>query len=636
MSPRRGRVPRHRAPRHRAPRRPAVLRELRRGRGAVLVAILAVVGATAAVAVPAPTSSTAAWQDAEWVHGDGAIGTSSFSCGEDVGYTANSSSRFLAGSVAGQDLGAVADLRGLDVTKTGTQGVAVSPATAPEITRTETTAAYGNPLDVGVLGSVAGLDLTGLGTGLPGGSAGAVNQVATSVATGRSVAASGLVSDSGGVLVTDTTPTEALPEPATLDLGQALAGVADLQSISDVGLEVGAVGSSAQLDGCDLLEDEVWGTAASAAADAPSVRPALLAATGTTATAAADGRESQRVTRDYGIASLDLRIDSPLVSSLTTSVDSTVRSLDETLSNLVLADGELGGQLQDDVRRLVGATVGLRLGKLTPTVSLGAAGLTESAAPLLGETLTDGVVTVGLSSGAVRVDLAQLVGEARTGLNGLPPNTEVVLDEVLLRQVSERVASLLGVWSQRVDALLRTVLDALRVHISLELELEVQPLLPLLPVVKVPVEVVLDGTLHDVLTGEARFQRGSGLLDEVVGGLVLKLLPVLTEQVLEVLRAQLIEPLDTLGSTLGSTSGALVAAVSPVLRALPALLSVQVNVQRDTPGARDGRYARTGSYSVTAIRIGVLRASGGTPLAQVDLASSTVGPNLVDLGAPRS
>ncbi|KTR43298.1 hypothetical protein NS263_00480 [Curtobacterium oceanosedimentum] len=601
-----------------------MLRELRRDRGTVLVAILAVIGATAAVTVPGPTSSTATWQDAEWVHGDGAIGTSSFSCGEDVGYTANSSSRFLAGSVAGQDLGAVADLRGLDVTKTGTQGVAVSPATAPEITRTETTAAYGNPLDVGVLGSVAGLDLTGLGTGLPGGSAGAVNQVATSIATGRSVAASGLVSDSGGVLVTDTTPTEALPEPAALDLGQALAGVADPQNISDVGLEVGAVGSSAQLDGCDLLEDEVWGTAGSVAADAPSVRPALLAATGT-ATDAADGRESQRVTRDYGIASLDLRIDSPLVRSLTSSVDTTVRTLDSNLAALAGSEGVLARLLRGNVvDGLVGA---LQVGSVTADVSLSRVDLASAVAPLTRQVLSDGAVMVDLASGDVHVDLAHLLGDEDRGLNGLPPNTEIVLDPVLLQEIGTRLAAMLATWGQAVDRVLVGLLDGVRLHVGLRVEVRL--------LVPITIGLVLDASLADVLAGRAQFEP-TGLVTGLVSTLVNALLPVLLGTVTTTVRDSLYAVVGNLGTSLTSTSGALVAAVTPVLRALPALLSVQVNVQRDVPGSRDGRYARTGSYSVAAIRIGVLGAGSGTPLAQVELASSTVGPNLVDLGAPRS
>lgn len=622
-------------------RRPTVLRRLRRGRGAVLVAIAAVVGSAAAVAVPGPSTSVAAWQDSEWVHGDGAIGTSSFSCGEDVGYTANSSSRFLAGSVAGQDLDTVADLRGLNVTKTGTEGVSVSPATAPEITRTETTAAYGNPLDVGVLGSVAGLDLTGLGTGLPGGSAGAVNQVATSVATGRSVAASGLVSDSGGVLVTDTTPTEALPEPATLDLGRALAGVVDLRSISDVGLEVGAVGSSAQLDGCGLLEDEVWGpaapTAAGAGTEAPTVRPALLAATGTTSVraAAADGGESPRVTRDYGIAALDLRIDSPLVSSLTTAVDGTVRDLDRAVAEVAGPGGLLANAVRADIgTRLLGGT--LSIGSVRGDVTVRGVDVATTLAPLTSEPLTDGVVTVDLATGIVRVDLAQLVGDRSSGLNGLPPNTEIVLDAELVDALTVRLTAMLDAWTQRVTVLLTSTLRELRLQVALDVQL-----LGLFgrPAVELAIRadgglgtIADDGTTVSVVPKLLGTDLGLGaVVGLLVGGLT-QGLPGVVKGVAKGLVAQV----TAVSGTLAAATGPLVAAVAPVLRALPALLSVQVNVQRDVPGSRDGRYARTGAYSVTAIRIGVLGTGGGTPLARVDLASSTVGPNLVDLGAPRS
>lgn len=78
----------------------------------------------------------------------------------------------------------------------------------------------------------------------------------------------------------------------------------------------------------------------------------------------------------------------------------------------------------------------------------------------------------------------------------------------------------------------------------------------------------------------------------------------------------------------------LVTAAGAVLSRLPALLSVRVNVQREVPGARDGRLARTGTFSVTAIRISLLGTTGTPPLAAVDLATSTVGPNRVDLGRP--
>lgn len=605
-------------------RRSAVLRGIRRARGTVVVAVLAVVTAAVAVTVPGATASTAAWQDREWVHGGGTVGTSSFACGEDVGYTARSTSRFLGGTLAGQDLDGVAAVRGLDVTKTGTVGAAVSPATAPEITRTETTAAYGNPLDVGVLGDVLGLDLTGLGVGLPAGSAGAVNQVATSVATGRSVAASGLVSDSGGVLVTGTTPSEALPGPATLDLGRALPV---LTGVSDVGLEVGAVGSSAQLDGCDLLEDEVWG-----GVDGPTVRPAALAATGTTvARAAADGGAT--VTRDYGIASLDLRIDSPLVASLTASVDGTVRTLDSTVTALAGRDGLVSRAVQQNI---VGAlTNGLGLGRVTGTVTLDGVVPRTALAPLLTEPVTDGTVTVDLAAGSVRVDLARLLGDGASGLNDLPPNTEIVLDAVLVQQLTARLGALLDAWTQRVTAAVTAVVEGLRLRVALDVDLDLLgiPLVQLNVRLDSGVRAALDGR-GGLTVGTTLLGTGLGLLTGVVGALVSGLVRGLPAVVASTLSSQLGPLAGSLGRTLAAVTTPVVAAAAAVLDRLPGLLSVRVNVQRDVPGSRDGRIARTGAYTVSALRIGVLDSRGGAALAAVDLASSTVGPNTVDLGAP--
>ncbi|MDM7892925.1 choice-of-anchor G family protein [Curtobacterium caseinilyticum] len=591
------------------------------------MAVTTVVAAVVAVTVPVVTPSTASWQDHEWVHGDGAVGTSSFACGEDVDYTARSTSRFLGGTLAGQDLDGVASVRGLDVTKTGTQGSTVSPATAPEITRTETTAAYGNPLDVGALGDVLGLDLTGLGVGLPAGSAGAVNQVATSVATGRSVAASGLVSDSGGVLVTDTTPTEALPEPATLDLGQALPV---LTGVSDVGLEVGAVGSSAQLEGCDLLEDEVWGTAAATGSGARTARPALLATTGTTAAAAAEGPS---VTRGYGVAGLDLRIDSPLVSSLTTSVNGTLATLDRSVAALAGRDGLLSRAIQ---RNIAGSlTSGLGLGRVGGTVTLEGTSVTTALAPVLAQPLTDGTVTVDLTSGSVRVDLAHLLGDDVSGLNDLPPNTEIVLDAALVNAVTARLGALLDAWTQRVTGLVTTALDDLRLRVALDVDLD------LLGIPLVQLNVRLDSGVRAVLDGRSSLTVGTtllgaslGLLTGVVSALVTRLVAGLPAVVLATLRDELVPVAGSLGTTLARASAPVVNAAGAVLSRLPAVLSVRVNVQRDVPGSRDGRLARTGAYSVTAISIALAGPSGGTPLAAVDLASSTVGPNLVDLGRP--
>ncbi len=466
------------------------------------------------------------------------------------------------------------------MTKTGTVGAAVSPATAPEITRTETTAAYGNPLDVGVLGDVLGLDLTGLGVGLPAGSAGAVNQVATSVATGRSVAASGLVSDSGGVLVTGTTPSEALPGPATLDLGRALPVL--------TGSPTSGSRSGGRLVGAARRVRPARGRGVGRCrrSHRPTGSPRRDGDDGRRA--AADGGAT--VTRDYGIASLDLRIDSPLVASLTASVDGTVRTLDSTVTALAGRDGLVSRAVQQNI---VGAlTNGLGLGRVTGTVTLDGVVPRTALAPLLTEPVTDGTVTVDLAAGSVRVDLARLLGDGASGLNDLPPNTEIVLDAVLVQQLTARLGALLDAWTQRVTAAVTAVVEGLRLRVALDVDLDLLgiPLVQLNVRLDSGVRAALDGR-GGLTVGTTLLGTGLGLLTGVVGALVSGLVRGLPAVVASTLSSQLGPLAGSLGRTLAAVTTPVVAAAAAVLDRLPGLLSVRVNVQRDVPGSRDGRIA---------------------------------------------
>ncbi len=120
------------------------------------------------------------------------------------------------------------------------------------------------------------------------------------------------------------------------------------------------------------------------------------------------------MTRDYGIAGLDLRIDSPLVSSLTSSVDSTVRTLDGAVAQLAGPGGLLANAVRAEIgAELLGGT--LRVGTVRGSVTLQGADLGTAIAPITREPLTDGVVTVDLASGSVHVDLARLVGGRSSG-----------------------------------------------------------------------------------------------------------------------------------------------------------------------------------------------------------------------------
>jgi hypothetical protein len=582
-------------------------------------AVTTVLAAVLAVAIPAGTSS-ASWGDHQWV--SSSVGTSSFNCGTDTDYTTQSSSRFLSGTLDGSDLDSAASVQGLDVTKTGTAGATVTPADAPPVgDTTATTAAYANPLDVGLVGNSLGIDLTGLQVGLPAGSAGATNQMATASATGTSSAAAGLVDDSGGLLVTDNTPDDALPSPASLQIGDALPAI---DGVSGSDIEVGAVGSTAQLNGCDALADEIWGGAPSTAAPASQlgrvVSPRAAVLTSATPT----------VTRRYGIASLDVQVDSPLVSSLVQSVKGTVSSVSTAVANLSGTNGLLS---QAIVANIAGQlTNNLRVGTVSGTAAINGLDLSNTVS-LLDQNLTDGTVTVNLSAGTVTVDLAHLLGDDTAGLNDLPPNSQIVLDATLLNGIAARVGALLDAWTTTVTTAISAALQKLTLHLALNVNLN------LLTVPLVQLNLVADTGLPALMNGGSTVAVGTtvlggslGLLTGVVNSLVSNLVSGLPAVLVSTLNADLFSLTGTVGSTLAGIVAPLVTAIGSVMSSLPSILSIEVNVQSQTGSTTTGTRVSTGSFTETALRIDVLGAALPGGLAHLDFAKTTVGPSAVTLG----
>ncbi|TDN46524.1 hypothetical protein EDF64_101390 [Curtobacterium flaccumfaciens] len=609
------------------------------------VAVVAGIGLAVVLVAPIAVPSTASWSDREFVTGD--LGTSSFDCGTDAGYTATASSRFLGGSLAGVDLDTLATVRGVDVAKTGSAPAAVEPAGAPELGTVQPYAqAFGNPLDVGLLGDLVGIDLTGLGVGLPAGSAGAVNQVATVAGTGDAVAASGLVADSGGVLVTDATPTSELPDPASITLGRALPGIAD---VTDVGLEVGAVGANARLAGCDALQEDVWGGVVQQTLRtnlrAAVQRAVAVADADADADAVADAGATG-VERDYGIASLDLRVDSPLVGALVTAVDDTVTQLDAAVDALGGSDGVLAKTIGQGVLGVLGGLTGsLGLGTVGGTVVLTGPDLAGAVSPLLADPLQDpgGTLALDLAAGTIRVDLAHLLGDDEQGLNDLPANHEVVLDAVTLNAIADRLGQVVDAWSTRVTTALTTALGTIQLRIALAADLSAPLLGVRVPIAKLSVAV--DTGVAALMAGRTTLSVGVDLLGlplggllGVVTGLATSLVNPLTQAVVGTLTTRLFAVVGTLGTTITTTVvRPLLTALATVLGGLPGVLSLRVNVQEDTAPGRiaDGR-ATTGRYTETALRLTI--ADGLVPggLARVDLATATVGPNSVSLVPQRT
>lgn len=587
----------------------------------VLGSLAGVAAAALVVAtVPATVGQTvASWGDSEWVHSP-AIGTSSFDCGTDTNYRTTSSGTFLSGELLGIDLDDVAELRDIRTVRAPGQPVVVDPPNAINLNSgNPAVSAYANPLAVGVLGDVVGLDLTGLNVGLPAGSTGAVNQYSRSSTLGTSAGAAGLVTDSGGVGVTSDTPDADLPEPASLQLSRVLPAVT---GVSDVALEVGAVAASSTLDWCAALESAEWG----------------------------DGSVTG-VAREYGIAGLDLVVDSPLVSGLVTEVNDTVTDLNAAVTALSGVNGGIANLVRAQVAANLPGLLGVNLGG---NVTISNLNLTGAVQNLLTTPLTDGTVTIDLSAGTVSVDLASLLGDGANGLNDLVPNTELLINNAVLNPLVDRVGDLLDAWTTQVTQALTTALDNATVTIDLAGAVRILGTGPNSGLQVATLDVDVNASIASIRAGTAPVVVNTDVVGAVtvvnilLSGLGLPTITTILSTLTSGLTTGLLAPIaatlstnlfglvSTLGSTLATAVNPILTAVGGVFNALPSVLSVGVNVQPDQPNPLPGSTFDPGApplespeYAVSALRIGLLDAvAPANGFVYFSLATATAGPNV--------
>ncbi|WP_165689052.1 hypothetical protein, partial [Mycobacteroides abscessus] len=105
----------------------------------------------------------------------------------------------------------------------------------------------------------------------------------------------------------------------------------------------------------------------------------------------------------------------------------------------------------------------------------------------------------------------------------------------------------------------------------------------------------------------------------VVTGLATSLVNPLTQAVVGTLTTRLFAVVGSLGTTITTTVGRpLVTALATVLRGLPGVLSLRVNVQEDTaPAGVAGARASTGRYTETALRLTIADGLAPGGLARV-------------------
>jgi hypothetical protein len=596
-----------------------------------LRALVAAAAGSALIGTLMIPASAASWTDREWIHANAAT----LNCAAMDSATTRGAGKLLGGELLGMDLDTLAEVEDVVVLNDGTAS-SVDPQNATILGDD----AYANPLNVEALQSV-NAELTGLLVLPLGAEAGMVNQFGQAKDTGYSAGAAGAVSDSGGIdLHPETDPK--LPRFATLELGEVLdqalgegngAGIANL---ADVRLGIGAVASRATLDACAAE----W-----------------------------QGNIYSALKRQYAIAGLDAELDTPLAGDLVSTVDSTLGTLESSVETLAGPDGAL--VLGPDG---LGPVLGdLLLDEENMEADLGLTVDLSAVRTLLTEPISDteGTFVIDPQRGTVTVDLAALLGpehQASVGLNGLPPNSQLLINSAALNTLSGALTSALDDWTARIMTAVNQALDAIEVQLSITLPITLMDdgLLGEL----LPVEVgTLSITVGDAATGTgvSLAALGAGQADVkvalkpsgVCSGILVGSLCSVVDDVIDALADfdsnivlgpligdfvfnELIGSIDGLGTDLPAQVDPLVSVVSGALSGLfgrNSALSLVANAQNlPDPAELEGLDPSwternpwpdldgTEQYDVAALRIDVL---GPLGLAELELARSSVGPNTV-------
>lgn len=593
-----------------------------------------VVALAVVVAATGVQGSLAAWTDAEW----DAATAATLDCAVPGAGSSTATGRLLGGTLLGSDLDAVAEVHGVTVTNDGVTAVP-DPSTADPVVGSAGQA-FQDALTVGALQS---LELeTGNLLVLPlETDTGVYGQYARADRMAGSAGAAGLVTDSGGIdLGPFTAPEDERPEFGTLRLGALLEealgaplATAVATGITDLSLEVGAVAGAAVLDGCAAD----WG-----------------------------GDVYGALERDYAIAGLGLGVDSPLVGGLVTAADGALDGVETAVNGLSGDAGLLAGILSG----VTGALSGVlgAIGVSGPTATLTVTVDLSAARQLLTAEIGDeaGILAIDLDAGTVGIDLAALFGETygSAGLNGLEPNTELLVDAEVLAVLEDALTDAIGAWAADLVAAVQTALDAAFVDVGIDLPLRVTLLG--IPVTLGVLNLDIEASLADLLDGDAVVQvqmdRAAGLCSLVLVGtlacstvtaLLNGLTPALLDTVALTVGSLVDGALDTIGAGLTATldtaldapAAALLGVLDGTLSGLlgpDGVLSVLVNAQNDPDpaegagppppswsgirGATGGDPLETGRYDVAALLVTVLGAVDAVELA---FARGSAGSNVV-------
>lgn len=547
--------------------------------------------AVAAISLTATTTvTTAAWTDNEWVSSAAGV-ASPGDCATNSLFSSQASSRQLTGMVLGSQLDSIAGIEGLTVLNGGA-GAVPSPQSATPVPNAADT--FISKLPVTALGTNP--ITAGLGLGVPTGGLGTYTQWAQSLNSGQSRGAAGLVTDQSGAVNVAGTATGAAtaPKAASISLGQFLPA-----SLAGVTLDVGAVASSATIDGCTLVNG--WPTLATAPA----------------------------VERNYGIAGLDLSAAVPALRSLSIQGSSLAGGVPAQLDSLT-GPGGLTTGISTGMDTLVAPLLGSLDSSASTVATLTSPDLSPVAA-LMTARIADGdqTVTIDLAAGVVEVDIARLAG-GTLGLNGRQANQAVLLDDAMMTAVTAKVTLLLDQWRISVVEALKTALEGVVI--------EATTTVSVLGLLGAPVATI------DVKTGPATLGQflahgappprtkstvlGAGIGDVLLDSVVTTLTNGANDVVLGALQASIFNAgvVPGVDADLARLSDAVAQALSPILVSVATLVSIHVNVQPDMAwqGAKPADVsAEPGEYKVSAVRVGLIDRGD---LLSLSLGTSSAGP----------
>lgn len=575
------------------------------------VAILAVVAAT----LPGLALTNATWTEREYD-----VGTiSTLRCDGNTDLTSRATSRFLYGSLSGQSLDTVAGVTGIVSTNNGTTQTPVAGTPGASASGT----GYAAPLSATAINSAV---LAGTAVSLPlTWPTGVYQQYARALDTGASNSASGAVSNSGAI---DTGAPGLSPSVGSLSLN-TLPGIGTtLGNLANVALTVGAVASTASLDGCSYA----WtgGTPTAAQLD----RKYLLSSLGATAT-------SPTVAALFNTTgSITSLVQTDVTGEFGTSVTSGEAETAISASGLGALTSAVSAGLLSPLLNSLGVT--LQVNGSSPS-QVSSTVISVNLAPvttLLSSTLTDGVVSVNLANGTIGVDIGALSG----GLNNRDPNTELLTDAQVL-DISARVNTMLTNQIGLIRTALTSALNSATVAVNLTVILKAgsQDVLSVRVGYSGTLKQFVDGTTTTPLvtfTGPTITVLGSGLVQTalnlfgittVLGG-ILGTVSTVTGAVLDAAQLEAYDELlgaqlDTILASATTLETAAMAVLSPLLVAVGTLLSITLNAQPDQPngGTKPAASPQVDEFFVSALKVSAV--NGATSLLNLWLATSSVGAN---------